>query len=142
MGNAVWIGGIYLKDEGGYHIVMRALQYYLKMLKNLSRGMGTTVSATLSHILQQEADRVGPIILQTGKDLKEGMIDQSRLAAVQNNLEYVFKALESYRAGVIADLKSQKPAGMIDAVFLTETEIARLDEAIRRIGEKAPHQEA
>ena len=142
MAGDAWLGGIYLKDEGGYYIVMRALQYYLRVLKKLSGGAGSELSATLSHIIQQEAGRVGPLVLQAGKDLKEGMANGTRLAAVQNNIQYVLKALESYRAGVIAGMSGKSPQANIDAAFLSDEEVARIDEALARVSETAPHQES
>jgi len=35
---AVWIGGIFLKDEGGYEIVSRSLAHYKKRLRTISES--------------------------------------------------------------------------------------------------------
>jgi len=35
MSEKIWIGGIYLKDEGGYEIVLKSLQHYKKRLRSM-----------------------------------------------------------------------------------------------------------
>ncbi len=35
MSEKIWIGGIYLKDEGGYEIVLKSLQHYKKRLRSI-----------------------------------------------------------------------------------------------------------
>ena len=34
----VWIGGIFLKDEGGYEIVSRSLAHYKKRLRTINES--------------------------------------------------------------------------------------------------------
>ena len=38
MTNKIWLGGIYLKDEGGYEIILKSLNHYKNRLKTLSES--------------------------------------------------------------------------------------------------------
>ena len=37
MSEKLWIGGIYLKEEGGYEIILKSLTHYRKEITNYSR---------------------------------------------------------------------------------------------------------
>lgn len=138
MADRVWIGGIYLKDEGGYEVVLRALRYYLKLLKGISEAPATSGSPTLARLLQQEADRVGPAVLRAGQNLKSGLADPETLAAVQNNVQHIQKALDSYRAGVREALGgSVYHKELVGKGHLTEDESLAVEEARRRVEEFA-----
>ena len=51
MSEKSWIGGIYLKHEGGYEIILRSLDHYKKKITNYScksrikRGSGNVCSS-------------------------------------------------------------------------------------------------
>ena len=60
---AVWIGGIFLKDEGGYEIVLRSLAHYKKRLRTISE----------SPELKEAAAMFAPILVsQAQKKISDG----------------------------------------------------------------------
>jgi len=38
MSERIWIGAIYLKDEGGYEIVLKSLRHYKNRLKTIGNS--------------------------------------------------------------------------------------------------------
>jgi len=38
MTGKIWLGGIYLKDEGGYEIILKSLNHYKNRLKTLDES--------------------------------------------------------------------------------------------------------
>jgi len=63
MSEKIWIGAIYLKDEGGYEIVLKSLRHYKNRLKTMGnspelKGAG----AMFAPVLHQQAMKTVPKI--------------------------------------------------------------------------------
>jgi len=59
----IWIGGIYLKNEGGYEIILRSLNHYKNRLKTLGNSPELKDSgAMFASILNQQAMKTVPKI--------------------------------------------------------------------------------
>jgi hypothetical protein len=59
----IWLGGIYLKDEGGYEIILRSLLHYKKRLKTVDKSPEIKDSAAMfGGILIQAAMKTLPKI--------------------------------------------------------------------------------
>ena len=138
MTDQAWIGGIYLKEDGGYEIVIRALRHYLKVLRNIATSPGVSDSPAIAQLLQQEANRTGPRVLGVGKSLKVGLTDPAALAAVGEDLEYVRRALDAYAAGVRRAADGDPYyAELVEPAFQNDDEIRRTEEAKVRVAEYA-----
>ena len=136
MPDGTWIGGIYLKDEGGHEIVLRSIRYYLKILGDISVSPGDYGPPTIARLLQQEANKMGPVVLEVGRNLKRGLTDPDALAAVQGHIPHIRRALESYEAGLRASIAGSRHHRQ----FVTErhrngVEVRLVREARLRIGE-------
>ena len=52
----IWLGGIYLKDEGGYEIILKSLNHYKNRLKTLNGSPELKeAGAAFGSILNQQA---------------------------------------------------------------------------------------
>ncbi len=63
MSEKIWIGAIYLIDEGGYEIVLKSLRHYKNRLKTMGNSPELKNSAGMfSSILNQQAMKTIPKI--------------------------------------------------------------------------------
>lgn len=63
MADRIWLGGIYLKEEGGYKIILKSLNHYKKRLSTLSESPELKGAAGMfASVLQQQAAKTIPEI--------------------------------------------------------------------------------
>jgi len=104
----IWLGAIYLKDEGGYEIVLQSLNHYKKRLKSIENSPELkNSSAMLGSLLQQEAKKVIPKIDETVKIIQEGLTDIKILNSLSNDSGFLARALLCYEA----DIKKAQDSG-------------------------------
>jgi hypothetical protein len=133
----VWLGGIYLKDEGGYEIVLRALNHYKKRLKAIGRSPELKDAAMFAQIVQQEAMKTGPLIDQSVSRIKEGLEKPHMLNELQPDIPLFEKALNCYYSDI------QKTNNDSDKFYLelipdrktAESDLAKIKTALSRISE-------
>ena len=69
---AVWIGGIFLKDEGGYEIVLRSLAHYKKRLRTISESPELKEAAAMfAPILVSQAQKRYPMVIEVQKKIEQ-----------------------------------------------------------------------
>ncbi len=101
MSEKVWLGGIYLKDEGGYEIVLRSLLHYKKRLMTVDKSPEIKDSAAMfGGILKQAAIKTMPKINEIIKIIKDGLPDVQTLNTLKENIPFLQKALASYEADI------------------------------------------
>ena len=70
MSEKLWIGGIYLKEEGGYQIILKSLVHYKKRLQTIHASPELKEAAAMfAPVLQSQARKRVPMI----KEAKEKM---------------------------------------------------------------------
>lgn len=97
----IWLGGIYLKEEGGYEIILRALRHYKKRLMTIEKSPEIKDSAAMfGGILRQAAMKTIPkideIIQMIEKSLPEPQLDSS----LNDKISFLEKALVSYETDI------------------------------------------
>jgi len=101
MSEKIWLGAIYLKDEGGYEIVLKSLNHYKKRLKSIGNSPELKdSSAMLGSLLQQEAAKIIPKIDETIKKIQEGLTDTKLLNSLSNDSKFLVKSLLCYEADI------------------------------------------
>jgi len=101
MTDKIWLGGIYLKDEGGYEIILKSLNHYKNRLKTLSEspelkeGGGTFVS-----ILNQQARKTVPKINEVIGKIQTGLYDVQILKELEEEKQFLEKALSCYESDI------------------------------------------
>ena len=98
---AVWIGGIFLKDEGGYEIVSRSLAHYKKRLRTISESPELKEAAAMfAPVLQGQAQKRIPMIDQTKQRIEQMLQDSIPAQSLEEDLEIIEKALECREADI------------------------------------------
>lgn len=94
-----WIGSIYIKDEGGYEVVLRALRHYARRLATI--GSSPEISGgggAFAQIISHEAARTGPRVVDLAGRLPPLLAEPGGLASIEADVPLIKRALESYRA--------------------------------------------
>ncbi|MEC4848234.1 MAG: hypothetical protein RI100_03515 [Nitrosarchaeum sp.] len=101
MSDKIWLGAIYLKDEGGYEIILRSLNHYKKRLKTLGSSPELkNSSAIFGSLLQQEAMKTIPKIDAMTKKIKDALSDDIVLNSLSEDRAFLVKALSCYESDI------------------------------------------
>lgn len=102
MSDKIWLGGIYLRDEGGYEIVLRALHHYKNRLITIDKSPEIKDSAAMfGGILKQAAMKTIPKIDEISQKLQQSLQDAQLVKTLNENISFLQKALASYEADII-----------------------------------------
>lgn len=96
----VWIGGIYLKEEGGYEIILRSLNHYRKRLKSIGRSPELTNAPMFAQIVLQEANKTGPLIDPAISKINNALGNPEALADLQADVPLYERALICYHSDI------------------------------------------
>jgi len=97
----IWLGAIYLKDEGGYEIILRSLNHYKKRLKTLGSSPELKdSSAMFGSLLQQEAMKTIPKIDEVTKKIKDALSNDVTLNSLSEDRSFLVKALSCYESDI------------------------------------------
>lgn len=96
MSQKIWLGGIYLRDEGGYELVLRSLKHYKKRLKNIRKSPEIKDAPMFATIIEQEAIKTfqgaDSLILK----INEALLKPELLQTLESELPLMQKAMECY----------------------------------------------
>ena len=96
----VWAGGIYLKEEGGYEIVLRSLNHYRKRLKSIGRSPELTNAPMFAQIVIQEANKTGPLIDPAISRINNALGNPETLSDLQSDVPLYERALTCYQSDI------------------------------------------
>ncbi len=101
MSEKIWIGAIYLKDEGGYEIILKSLRHY----KNRLRTMGNRpelkdAAAMFAPILYQQAMKTIPKIDETIQKVQNNLGDIQSVNKLSEDVPFLEQALSCYEADI------------------------------------------
>lgn len=100
--------GVYLKDEGGYEIVLKSLNHYKKRLRTIGNSPELKdSSAMFGTILQQEAMKTIPKIDEMIKKIQDCLSDNKLFNSLSNDSPFLLKALLCYES----DIKKAQDTG-------------------------------
>jgi len=101
MTGKIWLGGIYLKDEGGYEIILKSLSHYKNRLKTLDESPELKESgATFGLILNQQARKTVPKINEVIEKIQTGLHDVQILKELEEEKQFLEKALSCYESDI------------------------------------------
>ena len=139
MSDKTWVGGIFLKEEGGYEIVLKALNHYKKRLRTIGNSPELKDSAAMfASVLQQEAMKTIPKIDSAIQKIKECLLDTCPINSLIEDVSFFQKALMCYES----DIKKAQDTGHEYFVKLVQLESAKNDigtikDAQNKIGQYA-----
>ena len=101
MSEKLWVGGIYLKEEGGYEIILKSLIHYRKRLQTIHESPELKEAAAMfAPILQTTARKKMPIIAEAKEKIYQCLLNLIPAQSLEENLEILQKALECRKADI------------------------------------------
>ncbi|MDH3204753.1 MAG: hypothetical protein OEL81_08780 [Nitrosopumilus sp.] len=101
MSEKIWIGAIYLKDEGGYDIILKSLRHYKNRLKTISDSPELKDSAAMfASVLSQQARKIIPKIDETIQKIEDGLKDTQLISKLSEDVSFLEKALVCYESDI------------------------------------------
>ena len=96
-----WIGGIYLKEEGGYEIILKSLIHYKKRLQTIHQSPELKEAAAMfAPLLQSTARKKIPVIDEVKEKIEQCLLNLIPIQSLEQNLEILQKALECRKADI------------------------------------------
>ena len=101
MTGKIWLGGMYLKNEGGYEIILKSLSHYKNRLKTLNESPELKESgATFGSILNQQARKTVPKINEVVEKIHASLSDEQVLKKLEEEKQFLEKALSCYQSDI------------------------------------------
>ena len=101
MSEKIWLGGIYLKEEGGYKIILKSLTHYKKRLQTIHASPEVKQAAAMfAPVLQSQAKKRIPMIESTKENIEKFLLDSTSIESLEQNLEIIEKALECRKSDI------------------------------------------
>ncbi len=101
MSEKIWVGGIYLKEEGGYKIILKSLTHYKKRLQTIHASPEVKQAAAMfAPVLQAQAKKRIPMIESTKENIEKFLLDSTSIESLEQNLDIIEKALECRKSDI------------------------------------------
>jgi len=101
MTEKIWLGGIFLKEEGGYEIILKALNHYKNRLKTLNDSPELKDSAAMfASVLNQQARKTVPKINEVIKKIVDNLDSNKNTDEIFEEKSFLEKALSCYEADI------------------------------------------
>ena len=101
MVDKIWIGGIFLKNEGGYEIVLKSLSHYKKRLQTIGNSPELKEAAAMfAPVLQQQAVKIVPQIDVTVSKIQDALSDSIPVDSLAEDVPLMQRALECYQSDI------------------------------------------
>jgi len=101
MAEKIWIGAIYLIDEGGYEIVLKSLKHYKNRLKTMGNSPELKNAAGMfASVLNQQAMKTIPKIEEVIKKVQDNLGDIQSASKLSEDVPFLEKALSCYEADI------------------------------------------
>jgi hypothetical protein len=135
MTESVWLGAIFLKEEGGYQIVLRALNHYKKRLRTIHSSPELSEAPMFVQVVQQESMKTYPLIQNIIEQINEGLGDINSLNQLQNNIILIKKSLNSYKTDLQKALSETHHyyVQLIPESKKYESDLALIENALQKI---------
>jgi len=101
MPEKIWIGAIYLKDEGGYEIVLKSLRHYKNRLRTIGNSPELKeAGAMFAPLLNQQAMKTFPKIDEVIQKIQDSIEDTRSVSKLSEDVPFLEKALSCYEADI------------------------------------------
>ena len=135
MTDKIWLGGIFLKEEGGYQIVLRALNHYKKRLQTINSSPELSDAPMFVQVVQQEAMKTAPKIQNIIEKINAGLNDINSLNQLQSDAVFIEKSLNSYKTDLQKALSEthQYYVQLIPESKKYKSDLPLIDNALKQI---------
>jgi len=101
MTEKIWLGGIFLKEEGGYEIILKSLNHYKNRLKTLNDSPELKDSAAMfASVLNQQARKTVPKINEVIEKIVDNLDNNKNTDEIFEEKAFLEKALSCYEADI------------------------------------------
>ena len=101
MADKVWLGGIFLKNEGGYEIILKSFAHYKKRLQTIGNSPELKEAAAMfAPVLQQQAVKIVPQIDVTVSKIHDALSDSIPVDSLADDVSLMQRALECYQSDI------------------------------------------
>jgi len=101
MPEKIWLGAIYLKDEGGYEIILKSLKHYRKRLRTMSGSPELKKAAAIfASVLNQQAAKTIPEIEKVIQKIQNNLTDVKSVNSLIEDIPFLEKALSCYQSDI------------------------------------------
>ena len=101
MSKKIWIGRIYLKEEGGYEIILKSLTHYKKRLQSIHASPEVKQAAAMfAPVLQSQAKKRIPMIESAKENIEKFLVNSKVVESLEQDLEIIEKALECRKSDI------------------------------------------
>ena len=137
MPDSIWLGIIYLKEEGGYSLVLRALNHYKKRLATIGSSPELSEAPMFVQIIKQEAIKTIPKINFLMNQVTEGLKKPELLVKLEAEIPMLTKAMNSYHSDLTKSLNNShryyselipNPQDLKDDLTQTKTGLFKIQE--------------
>jgi len=95
------MGAIFLKDEGGYEILLKSLSHYRKRLRTIANSPELKDSAAMfASVLNQQAMKTVPKIDQVIEKIQNSINDIQAVKSLSDEIPFFEKALMCYESDI------------------------------------------
>jgi hypothetical protein len=133
MSQKVWLGGIYLKEEGGYELVIRSLHHYKKRLRNIRRAPEVKDAPMFAQLIEQEAMKAYQLIDKTINKIKEGLQNSDALKDLESDISIFEKALNCYYSDIAKINSDPFYSDLIPDKKIAESDYNKIKNALEQI---------
>ncbi len=136
MSDKTWIGGIYLKDEGGYEIVLKSLKHYKNRLKTMGNSPELKdAGAMFAPVLYQQAMKTIPKIDETIQKLQDNLGDIQSVNKLRKDIPFLEKALLCYEADIhkAQDIGHEYFVKLVGDMVVAKNDLATIKIALDKI---------
>ncbi|HJJ21951.1 MAG: hypothetical protein O2834_01855 [Crenarchaeota archaeon] len=138
MSKKIWIGGIYLKEEGGYKIILKSLIHYKKRLQTIHQSPELKEAAAMfAPVLQSQAKIRIPIIEETKEKIEKFLLNLITSQSMEENLEILHKALECRKSDIEKAQNTSDPyfIKLVGDVEESKKDVQFIDNSLIKINE-------
>jgi hypothetical protein len=101
MPKKIWLGAIYLKDEGGYKITLKALNHYRNRLRTMNDSPELkNAAAMFASVLNQQASKTIPEIDKIIQKIQNNLTDVKLISSLIEDIPFLEKALSCYHSDI------------------------------------------
>ena len=136
MTDKIWLGGIFLKNEGGYEIILKAFRHYKKRLQTMGNSPELKEAAAMfAPVLQQQAVKIIPKIDETVTKIQNVLSDIIPINSLEDDIQLMQRALECYQS----DIEKAENTGneyflkLLDDLLTAKKDSADIAKAINKI---------
>lgn len=101
MSDNVWMGAIFLKEEGGYEILLKSLNHYKNRLKTLGDSPELkNAAAMFASVLNSQAMKTVPKINEVIQKIQNNLHSIKSISTLEEEIPFFEKALSCYESDI------------------------------------------